>query len=235
MRWRMLLGRLSVKLETIAENFASLAVIPAALLYFVGYVYLYFYCQGLGIDAVSLKYDTFTIMVYAIDAIVFPLTVIVEHWHWTLATLAAFGAVFYLGRIAAAKFPLKPIGSGNAAAKFLRRTAKVLATICLATAVYYVAQAGGEYRAGQVLGAMGPPVQFQFTDAFRSFKTCQPGKCQIDSLMAANDLWCLHRLIETETSVVAVCNPGSGSTIAIFEIPKNAIAFQNVQPNGRQQ
>ena len=221
-----------MKWDTIIENFAALAVVPASLLYFSGYIYLYFFCTYLGIDPSSLHYDLFTVMIYAVNAVLFPLTVALRYWPWTAGCVATIVAIAVLWRWDNGRILRRWRVHSPTAGHFSRpvglaaRAAAVLAAVVL---LFLVSEVGGENRAAESLQSKGPAVRFQFTRTFLTASACQPGKsCGYDDLTLANEMWCLHKLIETDNAVIVACQPPDSDAV-IYAIPKSAITFEMLQ------
>jgi hypothetical protein len=218
-----------LKLETIIENFAALAVVPAALLYFSGYIYLYFFCRHLGIDPASLHYDLFTVMIYAVNALIFPLALASVHWLWTLGGIvtlaAAVPALHWAGKHMHRRWGARIASEIARPLRFAARTSAVLGAIIL---LFLISQMGGAARAEDALRLDGPAVHFQFTNAFLAGLCEKDQPCGYDDLKAANNGWCLRKLIETEGDVIVACRP-PGSDLVIYVVPKSAITLEILQ------
>ena len=71
------------------------ATIPAVLLYFVGWAYLYFYLKVFGIGISELDLDIQTILIYAYPPIK---AFVASYWHLALVTIAALLISVWLAR-----------------------------------------------------------------------------------------------------------------------------------------
>lgn len=75
-----------------------IAAIPAVIVYFVGWSYLYFYLGSFGINISELKLDLQTIFIYAYSPLRTSISFVFLHWGLSLLILALAIILFMVGR-----------------------------------------------------------------------------------------------------------------------------------------
>jgi hypothetical protein len=231
-----------MSLQNLASLLAKYAVLPGAVLYFMGSIYTYYFFNSIGADASDAGYDTATVMTWSIQSIIYILksgyagaqtlgALALANWPWALLILAGSIALIASGvrlfvpirkRTKKLTATLKPWIHGA------RPALPWLSLVVIVLALFFLSRSAGIERGEEVLKLGGYPV----TLTFASNVIVDP------KLKYANEN-CLTMAAETTHNIIVVCRANdlcNETTFRqVFVLPREAVAYRQlkIKPTGQ--
>lgn len=171
------------------DALSKYVLIPAAVLYFVGWVYLYTLLVPFDVDTSILNADIYSTMMYSVSV---PLFAFTARYY-----LVAFGVIVVI-----LVFAIEP------ARRFSRTLfGQLLLYFLFLAGCYYLAQDAGKSRAQQIMAKSNPQVMhIQFSREFpdpQNPANCFEWKgCFYDAIAIANSSGDLREVLETKDDLV---------------------------------
>lgn len=222
---------------TFFDLISRYVVIPGAVLYFAGWVYLYYFLFALGVSISSANIDVYTVCIYAFSTFVFLLR------RPQIYALIALGLVIGVAVLIHRTPPKKRMVLATVMEtyaisplwNFLRsaigQTAAYAAILVL---TYIGSRAAGLEHIRDVENNPGPTVFLQFSRdsvAAASADCKEVNGCYYAALMSANSAGALRKVIDMSDFVVLLDESGNESQKNVFLVPRSLIVFSYVLGN----
>ena len=213
------------------ETISKYVIVPAAILYFAGWVYLYYFLFSIGVSFSSANMDVYTVCAYAISTFVY----LLQGSRLVITLLSAAGlasaALIYVRIIhphpnrAVRWFddhlfrPLWKLATSH--------TGQAASFIVLLCFLYFLASAAGISHAKEIQAHPGPRIFFQFADSVSSHavSACREiDGCYYGALASANSSGSLRKIMESSDYIVVL----NADDLHVVLIPKTLVVFSDI-------
>ncbi len=219
------------------DLFSTYIVLPAAVLYFTGWMYLSAYCRGIGLDVALLDADINTIIMNSYHVVLFgfrtTFDLFAAAWGWiVLAAIIAAALTVAVRRHA--RWRKAALGYAKA---WSERTAvlrqslagDIALLLVLGVALSFLSRFAAASDLAFLQKNTEARIVFEFTQRFvtESKAECaENDACYYPYLKKANDQSRLRLLLETPAIVVAWAQHGTGSPIGeVYVVKREDINF----------